>query len=153
MQPLFLRNQTPAEITINTQKLDYALPLNKTTKLEAGAKFSSVKTDNNLQAQIDNGNGFENDPTRTNRFIYDEKVYAGYLNLSKTIDKTSIQAGLRAERTASDGNLVTENQLVKRRYLNFFPSIFQSSTIIYPENPSIQHNLMLGFASIKTLFY
>ncbi|TWR29802.1 TonB-dependent receptor [Mucilaginibacter pallidiroseus] len=129
MQPLFLRNQTPAQITINTQKFDYTLPLNKTIKLEAGAKFSFVKTDNNLQAQINNGAGFVNDSTRTNRFIYDENVYAGYLNLSKTYAKTSIQAGLRAEGTRSTGNLITENQMVKRSYLNLFPSIFINHTL------------------------
>jgi iron complex outermembrane receptor protein len=129
MPPLFLRNQTPSEITIYTQKADYAIPLNKTVKLETGVKFSSVKTDNDLQAQINSGNTFINDTSRTNRFIYDEKVSAAYVNLSKTYKKTSIQAGLRAERTSSTGNLITQNQVVKRTYLDFFPSVFINHTL------------------------
>jgi iron complex outermembrane receptor protein len=127
--PTFLRNQTPSEITIYTQKADYTLPLNKSLKLEAGVKFSSVKTDNDLQAQIYNGTEFINDVTRTNRFIYDEKVSAGYVNLGKTYKNTSIQAGLRAENTSSTGDLITENQQVKRSYLNFFPSLFINHTL------------------------
>ncbi|MBD1393477.1 outer membrane beta-barrel family protein [Mucilaginibacter glaciei] len=129
MPALFLRNQTPSDITIYTQKADYTLPLSKSLKLETGVKFSSVKTDNDLQAQINSGSIFVNDPTRTNRFIYDEKVSAGYINLGKTYKSTSIQAGLRAEQTTSNGNLITQNQIVIRSYLDFFPSLFINHTL------------------------
>ncbi len=123
--PLLIVNQTPSEITIYTQKVDYVKPLNKTVKLELGAKFSSVKTDNDLRAQIDStGSGLINDNHRTNHFIYDEKIQAGYFNLSKEFKSTSVQAGLRAEHTASTGDLVTENNVVKRDYLNLFPTLF-----------------------------
>lgn len=133
-RPLFIANQTPSTITIWTQKVDYTLPLSKTLKFEAGAKFSSVKTDNDLQAQVDstgtvNNHQFVNDPTRTNRFIYDERIAAGYVNLGKTFAKTSVQLGLRAENTSSTGNLVTYNQVVKRNYLNLFPSLFINHTL------------------------
>ncbi len=133
-RPLFIANQTPSTITIWTQKVDYTLPLSKTLKFEAGAKFSSVKTDNDLQAQVDstgtvNNHQFVNDPNRTNRFIYDERIAAGYVNLGKTFAKTSVQLGLRAENTSSTGNLVTYNQVVKRNYLNLFPSLFINHTL------------------------
>lgn len=127
--PQLIRNQTPSTITIWTQKADYALPINKTLKFEAGVKFSSVQTDNDLQAQINSGTGFINDTTRTNRFVYEEKIGAAYINLNKSFSKTSIQAGLRAERTSSMGNLITKNQVVDRKYLNFFPSLFVSHTL------------------------
>lgn len=129
MPMLALRNQTPSDITIWTQKADYALPLSKSLKFEAGAKFSSVKTDNDLQAQINNGGGFVNDVSRTNRFIYDERVSAGYINFGKTYKNTSVQAGLRAEQTSSNGNLITQSQVVKRSYLDFFPSLFINHTL------------------------
>ncbi|RFZ82889.1 TonB-dependent receptor [Mucilaginibacter terrenus] len=138
--PQFILNQTPATITIWTQKADYALPLNKTMKLEAGVKFSSVKTDNDLQAQINSGDVFINDTSRTNHFIYEEKIAAGYLNLNKSFRKTSIQAGLRAERTSSMGDLVTKNQVVDRKYLNFFPSVFINHTL------SDKHELGISYS-------
>lgn len=128
--PSLLRNQTPSEISIRTAKADYALPLSKTLKMEAGAKFSSVKTDNDLRAQINNtGNGFVNDSALTNHFIYDEKIDAGYVNLNKSFKKLSVQAGLRAEYTSSKGDLVTTNNVVTRHYLNFFPNVFINQTI------------------------
>jgi outer membrane receptor protein involved in Fe transport len=126
--PQLLRNQTPSNITIYTAKADYTKPLSKTVKLETGAKFSSVKTDNDLQAQIFDGNSYINDTSRTNRFIYTEKITAGYLNLNKQFKKTSVQLGLRAEYTQSEGNLVGSTP-VKRDYLNFFPSAFINQTL------------------------
>jgi len=126
--PQLLRNQTPSNITIYTAKVDYTKPLSKTVKLETGAKFSSVKTDNNLQAQIFNGNSYVNDTTRTNRFIYTEKITAGYLNLNKQFKKTSIQLGLRGEYTQSNGNLLGSTP-VDRSYFNLFPSVFINRTL------------------------
>ncbi|AMR31058.1 hypothetical protein A0256_06280 [Mucilaginibacter sp. PAMC 26640] len=126
--PQVLRNQTPSSITIYTGKVDYAKPITKTIKLEAGAKFSNVKTDNDLQAQIVSNGEFINDTSRSNRFIYDEKINAGYLNLNKQFKKTSVQLGLRAEQTKSNGNLIGSSP-VTRSYLNFFPSVFVNQTI------------------------
>ncbi|HTH83029.1 MAG TPA: outer membrane beta-barrel family protein [Mucilaginibacter sp.] len=127
--PLLLRNQTPAVIEIHSGKADYAKPLTKTVKLETGVKFSSVKTDNDLQAQKALANGtYVNDTTRTNRFIYTEKIDAGYVNLNKQFKDGSVQVGLRAEYTQSNGNLVGSTQ-VDRNYLNFFPSLFLNRTL------------------------
>jgi iron complex outermembrane receptor protein len=127
--PVLLRNQTPSNITIHTAKADYAIPINKTLKFEAGAKFSDVKTDNNLQAQQQVNGTFVNDSTLTNRFIYTEKIEAGYINLNKTYKNTTVQLGLRGEYTSSMGDLVTSNEVVNRNYFNLFPSVFINHTI------------------------
>jgi iron complex outermembrane receptor protein len=122
--PVFLQNQSPSDIQINTEKIDYTLPLDKTSKFEAGLKSSYVKTDNNLQAQIQNTGAFINDTTRTNHFIYEETVFAGYFNINKQFKNTSVQIGLRAENTHSIGNSLTTKQVVERNYIDFFPSLF-----------------------------
>jgi outer membrane receptor protein involved in Fe transport len=123
--PELLRNQTPSSIAIYTGKADYAKPLTKTIKFETGAKFSSVKTDNDLQAQKQDSttNLYVPDAGRTNHFIYTEKITAGYVNLNKQFKKTSVQLGIRAEYTQSNGNLLGNTQ-VNRNYLDFFPSVF-----------------------------
>ncbi len=125
----FLRNQSPSVINIKTAKADYTKTFKKILKLEAGVKLSDVKTDNDLQAQIFNGSAYVNDITRSNRFVYTEKISAAYINLSRSFKKLSIQAGLRAEKTNSNGNLVTTNQIVDRNYLNFFPSLFLQESL------------------------
>ncbi|OKS89137.1 outer membrane beta-barrel family protein [Mucilaginibacter polytrichastri] len=127
--PSMLRNQTPSTIDIRTAKADYTYPFNKTTKLEFGGKYSDVKTDNDLEAQIITNGEYVNDPTRTNHFIYDEKIGAGYVNFNKSFKKTTVQLGVRAENTSSKGDLVGTAQVVNRNYLNFFPSVFINHTI------------------------
>ncbi|NNU34515.1 TonB-dependent receptor [Mucilaginibacter sp. S1162] len=126
--PLLLRNQTPSTIEIYSGKADYAKPLSKTVKFEAGVKFSSVKTDNDLQAQKSNGGDYFNDASRSNRFIYTEKIDAGYVNLNKQYKSGSIQLGVRTEYTQSNGNLLGSTP-VDRSYLNFFPSVFINQTL------------------------
>jgi len=127
--PQLLRNQTPSKIDIRSGKADYTKPLSKTIKLETGVKFSSVKTDNDLEAQKALTNGtYVNDTARTNRFIYTEKVDAGYINLNEQFKNGSIQIGLRAEYTQSDANLLGSTP-VDRSYLNFFPSVFINRTL------------------------
>lgn len=125
----YLRNQSPSTINIRTAKADYTYPISKTLKFEAGAKFSNVKTDNNLIAQIRDASGaYVNDASRTNHFIYQEKIDAGYLNLGKSYKNTSMQVGVRAEYTTSNGYLVNSPAVV-RHYLDFFPSVFINHSI------------------------
>nr|WP_199156819.1 TonB-dependent receptor [Pedobacter sp. ASV2] len=125
----FTRNATPTNIKIKALKADYTLPLNKTMKFEAGLKSSWVTTDNNFSAEQLVNDFWKNDASRSNQFIYDENVNAAYVNLNKQFKSTSVQLGLRAEQTNSKGNSITENKIVKRNYLDFFPSVFINQTL------------------------
>ncbi|MBY0245231.1 MAG: TonB-dependent receptor [Sphingobacteriaceae bacterium] len=126
---VLLNNDTPSDIDIKSFKIDYILPLNKTLKFEAGVKSSWVKTDNELIATQLKDNAWQNVTSRSNHFIYDENVNAAYANLSKEFKTTKLQIGLRAENTASKGNLITTDNVVKRNYLDFFPSLFVSQKL------------------------
>jgi len=150
-----LLNQTPSNITIYTGKVDYAKPLTKTIKLELGAKFSSVKTDNDLRAQIDSSGIFINDKGRSSHFIYTEKIQAGYLNINKQFKKTSVQIGLRAENTQSNGNLIGSTP-VKRSYLNLFPSAFINHTINNKNEVSLSYSRRIdrpGYDNLNPFIY
>lgn len=132
------RNGTPSKIDIKAFKVDYSTSLSKTLKLEAGLKSSWVKTDNNLIAELLRANAWQNDPLRSNQFVYDENVNAVYANVNKQFKKTSIQLGLRMEQTNSKGNLVTTNNVVERSYWDFFPTLFLQQ--------QLNKNNQLGFS-------
>ncbi|MES2651042.1 MAG: TonB-dependent receptor [Bacteroidota bacterium] len=130
MRPLnIIRNSTPTQIDIKAFKIDYNVSLSKTIKLEAGVKSSWVKTDNNLQAEEFINNAWQNDIRRSNQFIYDENVNAAYTNINKQFKNTSVQIGLRLEQTNSTGNLITNNDVVERSYLDLFPTFFVQQTL------------------------
>lgn len=135
-----VRNGTPSSIDVRAFKIDYVKPLSKTMKLEAGLKSSWVETDNNFKYEQLNGAIWTNDPRRSNHFVYEENVNAGYLNLNKQYKKTSIQAGLRAEQTHSNGNLITTGREVDRSYFDLFPSIFINQQL------SKDHHLGLSYS-------
>ncbi|MBU1372318.1 MAG: TonB-dependent receptor [Bacteroidetes bacterium] len=138
--PWFFRNLTPSKIKISALKLDYAKPLSKKSKLEFGLKSSWVKTDNDFQFTQLSNNVWQNDPARSNHFIYDENVNAAYVSFSTEIKKTNIQFGLRAEQTNSKGDLITSNKVVERNYLNFFPTVFLTRSL------GKNHSLSLSYS-------
>ena len=155
--PQLLRNQTPSLITIYTAKADYSKPLTKTIKFETGAKFSSVKTDNDLQAQKQDSttNLYVPDAGRTNHFIYTEKVSAGYVNLNKQFKNTSVQVGVRAEYTQSNGNLIGSAP-VDRSYLNLFPSVFINHNINDKNQVSFSYSRRIdrpGYDNLNPFIY
>ena len=135
---LLVKNYSPSSIDVKSVKIDYTHPLNKTTKVEAGVKSSIVKTDNDLLLAELEGDSWIPDPDYTNRFLYDETINAAYLNFSKEFKKFGVQLGLRAEQTFSKGNSITKNEIVKRDYLELFPSLSLSHTI--------NKNNQLGFS-------
>ncbi|MHB8206023.1 TonB-dependent receptor domain-containing protein [Mucilaginibacter sp.] len=126
--PLYLRQITPSTIDIRVAKVDYTKNLTKSLKLEVGGKYSDVKTDNDLNATTKVNGQYVNDTTLTNRFIYDEKISAGYVNLTKTYKNTSVEVGLRGEYTQSKGDLVTQDSINQRKYFDLFPSAFLHHT-------------------------
>ena len=111
------------DLDIRSFKIDYVRPLGKTgVKLEAGLKSSWVETDNDVQFYDRSNGGNVLDEGKSNRFIYDENINAGYLNGSKSWKKLSLQIGLRLENTIANGRQVTNNDDFKRDYTQFFPS-------------------------------
>lgn len=136
-------SNTPTDINITAIKADYE----QTAfggKLGIGAKFSLVNTDNSYQFynQINQIN--ELDIYRSSDFRFEENINAAYLNYQRKWKKWSLQMGLRAEQTNSTGILMsakpTDNDRVKRNYLDLFPS----GGLTYQLNR--QHQLRLTYS-------
>lgn len=122
--PYRLRGDLPSIINIITAKSDYIHPISKKLKFEAGLKSSFVTNDGNAQYFLQQGNSEVIDQNRTNHFIYEENINAGYLNVNQQFKKLSIQLGLRGEQTIAKGNQVTTNQQFSRNYFQVFPTIY-----------------------------
>ncbi|MFW0717186.1 outer membrane beta-barrel family protein [Pedobacter sp. N23S346] len=121
--PLTFRNLTPSSVKIKAAKVDYSLSLNLKTKLDLGLKSSWVSTDNDFRFENFAASQWQNNPGRSNRFIYEENINAAYATFKHDFKYTTIEVGLRAEQTNSKGNSISEQKIVKRNYLDFFPSV------------------------------
>lgn len=125
LKPAYIfRNASPSIVKIQAAKVDYTLPINKKMKLDLGLKTSFVQTDNNFLFENFNNNQWVNDAGKSNQFLYDENINAAYANINRKFKSTTVQLGLRLEQTNSKGNSITEQKVVKRDYLNLFPTLF-----------------------------
>lgn len=118
---------TPSDIDIYTFTTDFEDKLWDGT-IGAGVKYSKVVSDN-LFLVYDEPNGLPvRDDRRSNKFLYDEQVYAGYVNYARSLGKKwQFSAGLRAELTDAQGDLHAflpelEEPPVMFDYLSWFPS-------------------------------
>ncbi|MCW3465929.1 outer membrane beta-barrel family protein [Chitinophaga nivalis] len=124
---VLFHNFNAAKIDIYAGKLDYQQPLFGGT-LNAGVKVSGTRTDNSVHYfKVDKNNLPETDTARTNQFVYDEKIYAAYVNYNLAVGKWTFVAGLRGEQTNVDGRLRTLSgkgeQALDSQYINLFPNV------------------------------
>ena len=122
-QPMVMTGQFSSTISIRSFRADYSHPFGKVGKLELGAKRTWTTSDNDLRYDTLAAGGFVFDPSRSNRFLYDETITAGYAQLSREWEKTQVQMGLRVENTRSVGNSLTLNDVVNRSYFRWLPSV------------------------------
>lgn len=124
-----IQTQSPSSGIIRVGKLDYTLPLNKTTKLDLGAKYSWVNTDNDVRYDSLKNGVYIPTITQSNHFVYTEAIGALYASFNKQWKNTGLVLELRLENTHSDGNSITLKNEVNRSYLDFFPNVSFSQKI------------------------
>lgn len=126
-------NQTPStqnflndnnqNILLFSQQVDYNWK-NKRWEIEAGGKYSLVKTVSTLDFN-DNENGFLTyRPEKSNIFNYSETNIAAYGSVSLNLDKWSFKGGLRAENTDLTGIVSEPYEENTNKYWKLFPTAY-----------------------------
>ena len=137
-------NETPTDIDIYTFKVDHERPF-LGGQLGAGFKLAYVNTDNTFRFFDEYDGTPVLNTGRSNQFVYEENINAGYFNFNRKVGKIGFQAGLRVEQTHSMGDLTSfregeENQDFDREYVDFFPS----GGLTYA--PNEKHNFQLSYS-------
>ncbi|WP_339339850.1 outer membrane beta-barrel family protein, partial [Croceitalea sp. MTPC6] len=110
-------------IKIFTGQVDFATPLGSAS-FESGLKYSSIDSENSIDYLNFSGSSDVVDTSLSDDFLYDEKVYAGYLSVVKNWEKWSMKLGLRGELTDSQGTSLTLNQTNTQDFFEVFPSLY-----------------------------
>jgi iron complex outermembrane receptor protein len=110
-----------------TMQVDKSDPLGEKAKLETGLKATIRNIDNDfLFERMDTASGERYpDPGLSNRFIYNEQVYAAYASYSKSYRRLGYSGGLRLEHTVLSGRQAA-GEAFHRNYLRLFPSAYLS---------------------------
>ena len=124
--PYLLDGLLPSRIDIYSFKSDYKKVLSDKTTLEAGIKTSDVRTDNNaIYSLYDNtAKAWVADTAISNHFIYKENINAAYINWQQKINKLSLQLGVRAEQTNTQGDQTVKSVSFKKHYIQLFPTAY-----------------------------
>ncbi len=132
---------TNSEIKIFTQKVDFTKSFKKNLVFECGLKSTIVQNTNDYTFERKNtftGN-YENDTIISNKYLYNEEIFAGYFNFKKEFKYTTYQIGARIENTIIDA----KNNLgfkLNRNYFNFFPNLS------FDYHKSAKHGFQLNFS-------
>ncbi|HOY04185.1 MAG TPA: TonB-dependent receptor [Saprospiraceae bacterium] len=119
---------TPSDIDIYTAQADYEDDL-WGGKLGIGSKMSKVVSDNTFLFFDEADGVITRNDSFSNRFNYDEQVFAGYLSYARGFgEKFNLSAGIRAEHTDAAGNLQAflpelQEPPVLLNYWSWFPNV------------------------------
>lgn len=133
------RSLTPTDIDILTAKADYEQPFVKGT-LGVGVKVADVRTDNTFDFFNIVNNQEVKDLEISNRFKYQERTSAAYLNYQRQFGKLHVQAGLRVENTDYTGDLIASTPQNGEKVENNYTELFPSAALTYKFNEKIGLN-------------
>jgi outer membrane receptor protein involved in Fe transport len=107
---------------------EYSNPLSKTSKLEAGYLLETRKNDMDFYGEYFNPltNTWEKDISKSNQFIYTERIHVLYSTFEKEFGKFGLLGGLRAEQAFVKSNQVTTATLYENNYFKVYPSLHLS---------------------------
>lgn len=148
-----LKGSLPGTIDIIAGKLDYVYPLSS-WRLEAGAKSSYTNTENIYRYTIVENNAERPDYDKSNHFVYNENIHAGYFSLEADRKRFNFKAGLRSEWTISRGhqlgNAIKPDSNFRRQYVNLFPTVY----FTYRPDTLGKHQLTFSYGKrIERPFY
>lgn len=112
-----------------TGQVDYVHPVGKSNKLEVGTKAVIRNIDSDSRFLPFRDNAFVIDPNRSNIFLYDQDVYAGYTSYNFYWKKLNFVTGLRYERTEIGGEGAAADQNFINAYDNWLPNFAVSKTL------------------------
>ena len=127
--------------TRNIIQADYVLPFGEGSQFEAGYKGDYSDLTNAYQvADVDaNGIAIPN-PTLSNTLEYIEKINALYAQYGFKKSKFSYLLGLRFENSNIDVNQLATADYNKKKYSNFFPSVFITYEISDKSNLALNYS-------------
>ena len=105
-------------------RIDHTYDIKK-FKVESGLKCNLAKTDNDLAFDNLENQVWINDSTKSNHFVFTEKIFSGYINLGQQLTKKfSYLVGLRGSYTIQSGKNTTADQTNSKYYAKLLPSVF-----------------------------
>lgn len=126
----YQKNNADNVFATGIAQIDYTHPVNDSLRIETGLKYSLRNYDNNQAVLFTDSYGFFVTDTRySDNFIFNENIYAGYVQAAMHRGKFDMQAGVRAEQTQLTGTSSSTTADFENNYLGIFPSVSVRYTV------------------------
>jgi iron complex outermembrane receptor protein len=126
----YQKNNADNVFATGIAQIDYTHPVNDSLRFETGLKYSLRNYDNNQAVLFTDSYGFFVTDTRySDNFIFNENIYAGYVQAAMHRGKFDMQAGIRAEQTQLTGTSSSTTADFENNYLGIFPSVSVRYTV------------------------
>jgi outer membrane receptor protein involved in Fe transport len=137
---------------VSTVMLDFVRVFPKNIRIESGVKSIIRNSVIDSHSETKNSLGvFSNDSLSTFKYSYDEQIYSYYGNFAQLIGKFKYQGGVRLERSFQTPNLISENQVFAKDYLNVFPSAFITYSLVKDLDLTLNYSKRINRASSENL--
>lgn len=134
------RNLIHVRETSTEASADYAHPLGRDAKLEVG--YSGLFGGSDADFRVSNLNALTGawvpDTTRSNRFLYDSAIHAGYVTYGQHWGSFGALGGLRYELAQIDTNQVTAGLVNRNDYSRTYPTLHLTYDL--PNSQQLQLN-------------
>jgi hypothetical protein len=127
----YLINDSYATNNQYTIQADNSIPINKTGKLEAGAKAILRRASSDFQSLVkyDPAATYKINPANTDYFKYTQNVIGVYSMYTVRSKKWTLRFGARAEYTDVNGDFTSSKTQVKNNYINLLPNILVTNRL------------------------
>lgn len=146
------RYTQPGDTKIFVTALDYVLPLTESVDIKTGVKYSKADLDNNLISEFNrNDEPWMLNVDQSNRYLFDEEIYAAYGKLDWVRGEWSGTAGLRYEFSESVGESVTLDSIQSRDISKLFPSFSLAKKLVGPLSAAVSYSYRIDRPRYSTL--
>jgi outer membrane receptor protein involved in Fe transport len=102
---------------------NYCRPIGEDGKLDAGFEFEIDRADMDFRGEFFENNAWTNDVEKTNRFVFEENIYALYATYESEFGKIGVMGGVRGEYSDIMMRQKTTGTVTPNRYSDFYPTL------------------------------
>ncbi len=139
-----------ARYRIGSWKLDFMLPF-RSFLLETGLAYTSILNKSGIESQFMQQNTWCIDASQTNDYQYKEKTAAAYISMNKDWTRWGIKAGMRMEKTWTEGLLINNHQKNTDDYLHLFPTLHFNWKIANRSNLRLAYSMGISRPDFQNL--
>tara|TARA_B100000678_G_scaffold43015_4_gene32529 strand:- start:3262 stop:5664 length:2403 start_codon:yes stop_codon:yes gene_type:complete len=144
------------KINIYSGQLDFETKFGEFDFL-SGIKYADINSSSLINFySVESNSRLLDNAYLSDRYQYDESVYAGYSSISKNWKKFKTKLGLRVEHTDREGYSITLKEFNQRSYTRFFPSLYVSYEASEEHNFSFDYGRKINrpkYGSLNPFFY